>query len=360
MHWLILFLPAFSRITALILRPSTSLKLPVMKFTILVAVSLLPLCLLAQEEPPSEVQDGSTIQEEMEAEEAEAEAEEAMEAVTVAGEAVRDTIWLTALSFGLNFNQAAFSDNWVGGGINSIAFSSFFNYSAHYDKAGWSWDSEIDMLYGVISSRNQGSRKSQDRIFLDSKVGRELSQHWNGYFSLSFLTQFAPGYRYEENAQGVEEELLVSRFMSPGFLTASLGFEYDPSDNFTLRLSPLSSRLTFVADTSVLANVEARDGLEFGDQVRRELYALQIQADYSRYLTENINLKTRYLLFANYDNFGPKDWDHRLELLFSAKLTRFINVSLNTIFLYDSDQAEDPQVSQSLGVGILFQRERAR
>ena len=332
-----------------------------MKFTILTfVVSLLPLYLLAQEEPPSEVQDESTLQEEIEAAEAEAEAEEALEAATIAGEAVKDTVWLTALSFGLNFNQAAFSDNWVGGGINSIAFSSFFNYAAHYDKAGWSWDSEADLLYGIISTRNQGSRKSQDRIFLDSKVGRDLAGNWNGYFSLSFLTQFAPGYRYENNAQGVEQELLVSKFMAPGFLTASLGFEYDPNDNFTLRLSPLSSRLTFVSDTSVLANVEARYGLEPGDKVRRELYALQVQADYSKYLTKTINLKTRYLLFANYDNFGPAHWDHRLELLFSAKLTRFINVSLNTIFLYDQDQAEDPQISQTLGVGVLFQQERAK
>lgn len=148
--------------------------------------------------------------------------------------------------------------------------------------------------------------------------------------------------------------------MSPGFLTASLGFEYDPNQHFTLRLSPFSSRLTFVNDTAVFQNVEARYGLNAGEKVRRELYALQIQADYDKNLTETINLKARYLLFANYETFSPTNWDHRLELLFSAQLTRFINVSLATILLYDRDQVPDPQISQSLGVGVLLQREGAR
>ncbi len=273
---------------------------------------------------------------------------------------VPDTTWRTSVKFALNFNQAAFSDNWIGGGVNSIAFSSFFNYQAHYRKEDWSWDNEIDLLYGIISSKGQESRKSQDRIYLDSKVGRRLSEKWNAYASLNFLTQFGPGYRYEDNALGIEQALLVSKFMSPGFLTASLGFEYDPNQHFTLRLSPFSSRLTFVNDTAVFQNVEARYGLNAGEKVRRELYALQIQADYDKNLTETINLKARYLLFANYETFSPTNWDHRLELLFSAQLTRFINVSLATILLYDRDQVPDPQISQSLGVGVLLQREGAR
>lgn len=270
-----------------------------------------------------------------------------------------DTVWRTSTNVGLNFNQAAFSDNWVGGGINSVAFSSFFNYQAHYEQDGWSWDNEADLLYGIISSKGQNSRKSQDRIYLDSKVGRGLSESWNAYFSLNFLSQFGPGYRYEADAQGVEQPLLVSKFMSPGFLTASLGFEYDPNEAFTLRLSPLSSRLTFVSDTTVFQNVPARYGVELGDRVRRELFALQLQADYDKNLTETINLKTRYIMFASYETFRPDSWDHRLELIFSASLTRFINVSFTTIFLYDRDQVPDPQISQSLGVGIAFQRESA-
>ena len=37
------------------------------------------------------------------------------------------------------------------------------------------------------------------------------------------------------------------------------------------------------------------------------------------------------------ESFALNNWDHRLELLFSTQLTRFINVSLTTILLYDRD-----------------------
>ena len=316
-------------------------------------VSLLSIHLLAQETPS--VQTESTLQEEVE----EVIEEEAPELADSPAVVVLDTLWRTSTGFGLNFNQAAFSDNWIGGGVSSIAFSSFFNYQANYEKGNWSWDNEIDLLYGIISSEGQGSRKSQDRIYLDSKVGRNLSEHWNAYFSLNFLTQFGPGFRFEDNALGVEQAMLVSKFMSPGFLTASLGFEYNPNEHFNLRLSPLSSRLTFVSDTTVFENVPARYGLDAGEKVRRELFALQLQADYDKNLTETINLKLRYLMFANYETFAPATWDHRLELMLSAQVTRFISVNLAAIFLYDEDQVPEPQISQLLGVGVLFQRQRA-
>jgi hypothetical protein len=82
-----------------------------------------------------------------------------------------DTLWRNSVNFGFNFNQAAFSDNWTGGGVNSIAFSSLLNAQANYKKGKWSWNNELDMLYGVINNQGQDFRKSQDRIFLDSKAG---------------------------------------------------------------------------------------------------------------------------------------------------------------------------------------------
>jgi hypothetical protein len=42
--------------------------------------------------------------------------------------------WKKKLVFNLNLNQAAFSSNWKGGGINSIGFNSLFNYKANYAK----------------------------------------------------------------------------------------------------------------------------------------------------------------------------------------------------------------------------------
>jgi len=260
------------------------------------------------------------------------------------------------MNFGFNFNQAAFSDNWTGGGVNTIAFSSLLNAQANYKKGKWSWDNELDMLYGVINNQGQDFRKSQDRIFIDSKVGYDISENWNGFGSLTFLTQFAPGFRYEELPNGGEDALKISDFLAPAFVTSSIGFEYAPNDAFTLRLSPFSPRITFVTDTTLINNVPKNYGVERGETIRYEWFALQIQAAYVKDLTERINLQTRYLLFANYENLTANQVDHRIDATLNAKLTDYINLSLSAIMIYDFDQVSEIQFSQLLGIGILLQK----
>jgi len=41
---------------------------------------------------------------------------------------------LKEITGGLNINQASFSDNWKGGGVNSVAFSVYLNGRADYAK----------------------------------------------------------------------------------------------------------------------------------------------------------------------------------------------------------------------------------
>jgi len=270
-----------------------------------------------------------------------------------------DTLWKTSVNFGFNFNQAAFSSNWTGGGVNSIAFSSLLLAQARYKKAQWSWNNKLDLLYGVINNEGQDFRKSQDRVLLDSKVGYDISEKWNGYAAINFLTQFAPGYRYEELPNGGENARKISDFLAPGFLTFSLGFEYLPTDYFTLRLSPFSPRLTFVTDTTLINNVPENYGADQGETIRYEWFALQMVADFDKDLTENINLQARYLLYANYETFTLEQIDHRLDVSLAAQLSSFINLNLSVIMLYDNDQIDEIQFSQLLGVGILLQRDGA-
>lgn len=274
-------------------------------------------------------------------------------------ESAADTLWRNSLNFGFNFNQAAFSDNWTGGGVNSIAFSSLLNSQANYKKDKWSWNNELDMLYGVINNQGQDFRKSQDRIFLDSKVGYDISEKWNGYGSMNFLTQFAPGYRYEELPSGGEDAKKISAFLAPGFITSSLGFEYVPNDAFNLRLSPFSPRITIVTDTTLINNVPNNYGVEQGETIRYEWLALQVQAELNKDFTENINVQARYMLFANYQTLSLNRIDHRIDATLSAKLTNYINLSLSAIMIYDYDQVNEIQFSQLLGIGILLQKQGA-
>src|SRR5690606_2532547 len=79
----------------------------------------------------------------------------------------RDTInyWKKKLDLGVNVNQASFTSNWTGGGVNSIGLSVAFNYTANYARGPHSWDNAIGLQYGFVKNEGQGFRKTLDRIY---------------------------------------------------------------------------------------------------------------------------------------------------------------------------------------------------
>ncbi len=266
------------------------------------------------------------------------------------------TYWRKAFKIGLSLNQAAFSDNWSAGGINSVGFNTYLNYKANYKKGKNSWDNEINLLYGIVNNSGQGKRKTNDLIFIDSKYGYALSPKWDAMVAATFLTQFTKGYKYE-TVGGNEVETLISSFLTPGYLTFAWGFEFHPVDYFKLRLSPFSPRFTFATNEDALVNVSNRYGVDLGKNVRSEWLAAQVMADFDKNLTETINLKWRYILFVNYQSFSFDSFDHRLDATISAKVWKYIDVNLNFIMVYDMDQDADVQFSEALGIGFVYSRQ---
>lgn len=264
--------------------------------------------------------------------------------------------WKKKLVVNLNLNQAAFSSNWKAGGINSIGLNSMFNYKANYAEGNSTWDNEIDLLYGFVNSEGQGFRKSIDRIYLDTKYGHKLSKSWNLFTSLNFLSQFSKGYQYTEDANGVEQERLISDIFAPAFITSAWGLEHKPVDYFVLRISPFAPRLTIVQDPErFVATVgPAPYGVEVGNTTRWEWLAFQATADFNKDIATNLNFKWRYMIYANYETLDLKTIDHRLDLMFSVKAGRFINVGFGGILLYDFDQDSGAQVSQVFSFGLAY------
>lgn len=261
------------------------------------------------------------------------------------------TFWLKELGGGINFNQASFSGNWKGGGVNSVALGLYLQGRANYSKENWTWDNTMDFIYGIVKNQGEEARKSNDRLFLDSKVGYKINDKWNYFFAVNFLTQFAPGYDF-----GGPERILISKFLNPGFLTTGLGIEYKPNAAFALRLSPFSPRWTFVTDTNLYQNVPSNYGVEIGKKVRQEWLAFNLMADWNKKLAENLSILIRYQMYANYETLAFNSIDHRLDIGLTAKVTNLVNVSLTSLSIYDIDQDSKVQFSQGLALGIAFKR----
>jgi len=265
-------------------------------------------------------------------------------------EAATDTTyWDSEFSLGINFNQAAFSGNWKSGGVNSIALGSIVSAKANYAKDKWSWDNQFELIYGLVKNEGQDFRKSNDRIFLDSKVGRKVSQKWSYFASVNFITQFTQGFDY-----GPDEPVLISSFFSPAFLTTGFGMEYKPNDEFALRLAPFSPRFTFVTDPNIINNVPENYGVPAGQTIRQEWLAFQLFMTYNKKFNDNFTLNSRYQMFANYETLAFKTIDHRLDFTLIAKITKYVDVTFTSINVYDIDMTSGIQFSQALALGLLY------
>jgi hypothetical protein len=265
--------------------------------------------------------------------------------------------WRKKLIFNVNVNQASFSSNWKAGGVNSIGFNGLFQYQANYTQGNASWDNNIDLAYGFVNNAGQGYRKTIDRVFLDTKYGYKFNPKWSFFTSLNFLSQFANGYRYQlDQATGLEQALLISDIFAPAFITSAWGVEYHPAEYFKLRLSPFAPRLTIVNNPERF--IETVDPAPYGvippDNTRFEWLAFQLLADFNKDIATNLSLKWRYLMFANYETLELKTIDHRVDLNITAKVSRFFNVGLGGILVYDYDQDSGAQFSQVFNFGFSY------
>lgn len=261
--------------------------------------------------------------------------------------------WKKRFMFNVSFNQASFSSNWKAGGINSVGLNGALNYKANYAKDKITWDNEIDFLYGFVNNSGQGFRKTLDRMFFDTKVGYKISDKWDLFTSLNFLSQFTKGYRYNDD----DSQDLISDIFAPAFITSAWGLQYQPAPYFKVRIAPFAPRVTILSDNN--GRFDAVDpaapyGVLLGESTRFEWLAFQATADFDKDIAKNLNLKWRYMLYANYETLEGKTIDHRLDLMLTAQVNKFISVGLGGILIYDFDQDDEVQLSQNFNFGFRY------
>ncbi|TSD64764.1 DUF3078 domain-containing protein [Inquilinus sp. KBS0705] len=264
--------------------------------------------------------------------------------------------WKKSIVFGLNFSQSAFSSNYSAGGVTAVALGTNFIYHTEYNKAPFSYVSELNLTYGVSKNKGQGKRKTNDRIYFDNKLASQLSKHWYFFGALTFESQFDKGfnYVYTDPATGIVSNtpVLISNFMSPGYLTESIGFEYKPTTYFDLRLGTGTARQTFVLDKNIIRYQPDNYGVDSLHTIKNDL-AFQVVALFDKDIMKNIHLNTRYALFIPYGQ-SLQYITHRVDMILSARVNKLINVTINGTMLYDKNTARDVQATEGLALGVLY------
>lgn len=262
--------------------------------------------------------------------------------------------------------------NWSAGGNNSISIGGIINVFAKYKKEKSTWDNNLELGYGVIKQGdNKTWWKNDDKIQFTTKYGRQAFKKW--YYSAlgDFRTQFTNGYNYPNDS------IYISKFMAPGYALASIGLDYKPNDKFSLFISPITGKFTFVNDDS-LARVgafgvqkEIRDPNDGGKITQyylkhREEFGAYLKMQYQTKVMENITFQTVLELFSNYMN-NPENVDVNWSTLTTFKVNKFISATLATQLIYDDDikvtrssgdkkgtLGPDVQFKQVLGVGFTY------
>ena len=278
--------------------------------------------------------------------------------LNVSAQETQDTsYWKKSGMVSLSFSQTSLT-NWSGGGDNSVSTNALLDLHANYNKGKNSWENSLRTEYGLVKQGDQGVRKSIDKIDFISKYGYKNGGHWFYTALLDFKTQFAKGYNYS-NTEGVDD-VMVSKFMAPAYITFSLGMDYKPNEIFSAYISPLTSKMTYVNDDD-LSDAGAF-GVDEGDKFRSEFGAFSKLA-LNKDILENVNLKSTLDLFTNYsENFGNIDvtW----ELMINMKINSFMTATINTSLVYDDDvdyidengDSKGPKVQfkEVIGIGLAY------
>ncbi len=291
---------------------------------------------------------------------------------------LRDSTWKLGGYVGVNISQTALYQ-WSSGGTNSFSFLFSGNFYAKYKKKKVSWDTNVDLKYGMVANgliRNSGLaernfQKNIDVIQFNTNLGYDITDHL--YFSgkLGFLSQFSRTYDYSQTdtVGGAFKRFTVSKFAAPAIVTLGPGFTWKPKDYFTMFFTPIEGKVTFVAkpdkaDTTP-GNLDnyyngvdpTRFGLNAGTWYQASLGA-EIDILFQKDLVKNINWKSHLNVFVAYTNSSYNTimplynaaadsvetttiskatehipvvtWDN--DIVF--KVTKFINATLSTRFIY--------------------------
>lgn len=225
-----------------------------------------------------------------------------------------------------NFSQVSLT-NWAAGGKSSASGVAIFNVFGNYKKDNVSWENSLDMGYGLLKEQDNEVVKSNDKFDLNSKYGIKKTEKLYISTLFNFKTQFTPGYKYPNTTDA------ISKFLAPAYITLSVGADYKPNKKLSLLLSPLTGKMTIVADDDLSAI--GSFGLDPGKKLRYEVGSfakLELKTD----IMKNVSLTSKLDLFSNYLH-NPANIDINWDLLINMKINDYLSANLISNMIYDDD-----------------------
>lgn len=253
------------------------------------------------------------------------------------------TGWEESAVTGLNLSQVAFSD-WSQGGDNSLAFTLFGLLGANYYAMSWKLENNLKLAYGRTKLGNASFRTNDNELYLESVLTYDVDD-WkvNPYFSNSVRTVLSKGYDYS-----VDPAVQTSNFFDPGYITQSIGLNYEQIKGFKTRLG-LAVQETITKDFN-----QYSDDSDTKDKIEKFKFETGIESvtEGNVEFAENMLLNTKLRLFTRFNMLDV--WDVRWDNTITAKVNDFVNVNLNVLIIYEKSQSLRTQIKEALQLGFTY------
>jgi hypothetical protein len=264
----------------------------------------------------------------------------------------KDSLWTKRGNVTVLLNQTGFSD-WVGGGTNNFSGTIKFDYEWEYRNKGWDWLSNVESAFGLAKYKNAPfARKIDDRILIQSIVGKEFTRNLSFSAFFNFTSQIGNGYKYKKDDDNNEIRELTTRIFSPAYFQIGSGFLWKKDEKLWVNYSPIASRLILVSKkfTDGLSENDTYFGVSPNKSSRYELGAnLTFHSEGS--LLENVNYKQDLKLFSNYlEDASNIDLDYLAQI--EINVNPLLSTQLIFQLIYDDNAVSRLQVREVFGVGV--------
>lgn len=235
-------------------------------------------------------------------------------------------------------------ENWTKGGENSLALTSDLLIKANYTLKKNEWENYIRHKVGFINTESYDAQINSDQIEVNSKYGLKASKKWYYSFLFDFKSQFFNGYNNKE------KEEITSGFLSPAYFTFAPGMDFKKNKNFTLLLSPLTSKITYVMDTVKVdqTNYQIKE-----DKKAAYNNGASLVNNLTWEISTELSLKSQLDAFIGYftkDPITQIDW----ELIFDMRVNRFLSTRINTQLRYFTNESSKVQSREYFTINFNY------
>ena len=216
-------------------------------------------------------------------------------------------------------------------------------------KGHWSvadWRSKVNLAIGHTWTDGFGSRKSVDKIFVETIADFHAFELFKPYIGARFESQFAHGYEYSEDEDGNEVKTAISKFMDPGYVTQMAGIGFFPNDNFYTRLG-FANRMTISNKYHYADDPDTEKFEKFKDEP-----GLESVTEFKYSFSDLVSFKSRLWAFINFEGFD--EIDGKWENLLMVTLSPLFELQVGYDIAYDKDLDQDSQHKNVYLIGVTW------